>query len=101
MVREACTVRGSIGLGVDSRPKGVDVRLDEASGLVLEIINSVAPVDQCSGYTGALYDSTTLYVRGDGVERTTDVGGKDVKDVSVCVCRTESDERSYIEREND
>lgn len=47
------------------------------------IMSSVAPTDQCAGYTGMAYARTSLYEAGDRVERTSDVGGKDVNDVKV------------------
>ena len=51
----------------------------------LEMMSSVAPTVQCEGYTGIAYARMSLYVVGEGVERTREVGGKEVKEDSVCV----------------
>jgi hypothetical protein len=65
-----------------------------------ETTSSVAPTVQWAGYTGTAYATTSLYAVGDGAERTSDVGGKDVNEQSVLVCWTPSCDRSYNDRWN-
>ncbi len=73
-----------------------DVELD----VEVEMINSVAPTLQWAGNTGTAYAITSLYVAGEGVDNTSEVGGYDVNDVKVCTSTTESPERSYNDRQN-
>ena len=58
------------------------------------MISSVAPTLQWEGYTGIAYARTSLYVDGEGADKTSEEGGKDVNEVSVCVCTGESEVRS-------
>ena len=55
------------------------------AGVFADITSSVAPTLQCAGYTGMAYASTSLYVEGDGVDRTSELGGNDVNELSVCL----------------